>query len=62
MQAPLLIGCDVRNMTAETYELLTNEEVISVNQGTLIIYGSLLCLLEIAESFQLLTRSYLLNC
>ncbi|KAK6121772.1 hypothetical protein DH2020_044487 [Rehmannia glutinosa] len=33
MKAPLLIGCDVRNMTAETYEILSNEEVISVNQG-----------------------------
>lgn len=33
MKAPLIIGCDVRNMTAETYEILTNEEVISVNQG-----------------------------
>lgn len=33
MQAPLLIGCDVRNMTAETFELLSNEEVIAVNQG-----------------------------
>ncbi|CAK7339961.1 unnamed protein product [Dovyalis caffra] len=33
MKAPLLIGCDVRNMTAETIEILTNEEVIAVNQG-----------------------------
>lgn len=32
-QAPLLVGCDVRNMTTETYELLTNKEVIAVNQG-----------------------------
>ncbi|KAG8380961.1 hypothetical protein BUALT_Bualt06G0070900 [Buddleja alternifolia] len=32
MKAPLIIGCDVRNMTAETYDILTNEEVISVNQ------------------------------
>ncbi|XP_048231588.1 alpha-galactosidase 3-like isoform X2 [Ricinus communis] len=32
MKAPLLIGCDVRNMTAETYEILTNKEVIAVNQ------------------------------
>ncbi|KAG6418550.1 hypothetical protein SASPL_120754 [Salvia splendens] len=27
MKAPLIIGCDVRNMTAETYEILTNEEI-----------------------------------
>ncbi|KAK3003577.1 hypothetical protein RJ639_019983 [Escallonia herrerae] len=31
MKAPLLIGCDVRNMTAETYNILTNEEVIGIN-------------------------------
>lgn len=33
MQAPLLIGCDVRNMTAETFEILGNKEVIGINQG-----------------------------
>lgn len=33
MQAPLLIGCDIRNMTAETFEILSNEEVIAINQG-----------------------------
>lgn len=32
-QAPLLIGCDVRNITSETLEILSNEEVINVNQG-----------------------------
>lgn len=32
-QAPLLIGCDVRNMTSETLEILGNKEVIQVNQG-----------------------------
>ncbi|PIN08187.1 Alpha-D-galactosidase (melibiase) [Handroanthus impetiginosus] len=39
MKAPLLIGCEVRNMTAETYEILTNEEVIAVNQDPLGIQG-----------------------
>jgi hypothetical protein len=40
VQAPLLIGCDVRNMTAETFEILSNKEVIAVNQGltTLFFY------------------------
>lgn len=38
VQAPLLIGCDVRNMTAETFEILTNKEVIAVNQGDLMIF------------------------
>ena len=33
VQSPLLIGCDVRNMTKETSEILMNKEVIAVNQG-----------------------------
>lgn len=32
-QAPLLIGCDVRNIGADILEILSNEEVIAVNQG-----------------------------
>ncbi|CAA2974130.1 alpha-galactosidase 3-like [Olea europaea subsp. europaea] len=40
MKSPLLIGCDVRNMSAETFEILSNEEVIAVNQGRKIFaYG-----------------------
>ncbi|KAI3470951.1 hypothetical protein Pfo_027614 [Paulownia fortunei] len=39
MKAPLLIGCDVRNMTAETFEILSNEEVISINQDPLGVQG-----------------------
>ncbi|XP_010937996.2 alpha-galactosidase 3 isoform X2 [Elaeis guineensis] len=39
MKAPLLIGCDVRNMTAETFEILSNEEVIAVNQDPLGVQG-----------------------
>lgn len=39
MKAPLLIGCDVRNMTAETIEILTNKEIIAVNQDPLGIQG-----------------------
>ncbi|KAJ9160456.1 hypothetical protein P3X46_025856 [Hevea brasiliensis] len=39
MKAPLLIGCDVRNITAETYEILTNKEVIAVNQDPLGVQG-----------------------
>jgi hypothetical protein len=37
LQAPLLIGCDVRNMTSETMEILSNKEVIQVNQGIILI-------------------------
>ena len=33
MQAPLLIGCDVRSMSQQTKDILTNWEVIAVNQG-----------------------------
>lgn len=32
-QAPLIIGCDVRHMSRETYAILANKEVIAVNQG-----------------------------
>ncbi|GMN41163.1 hypothetical protein TIFTF001_010385 [Ficus carica] len=39
MKAPLLIGCDVRNMTAETFEILSNKEVILVNQDPLGVQG-----------------------
>ncbi|KAH6802226.1 Melibiase family protein [Perilla frutescens var. frutescens] len=39
MKAPLIIGCDVRNMTTETHEILTNEEVIAVNQDPLGVQG-----------------------
>ncbi|XP_031497497.1 alpha-galactosidase 3 [Nymphaea colorata] len=39
MKAPLLIGCDVRNMTAETLEILSNREVIDVNQDSLGVQG-----------------------
>ena len=33
LQAPLLIGCDLRSMDKVTFELLSNKEVIAVNQG-----------------------------
>ncbi|KAM0861092.1 hypothetical protein ACQ4PT_046108 [Festuca glaucescens] len=39
MKAPLLIGCDVRNMTSETKEILSNKEVIQVNQDSLGVQG-----------------------
>ncbi|WVZ07569.1 hypothetical protein V8G54_020915 [Vigna mungo] len=32
-KAPLLLGCDVRNMTKDTVDIVTNKEVIAVNQG-----------------------------
>ncbi|CAA0834481.1 Alpha-galactosidase 3 [Striga hermonthica] len=39
MKAPLIIGCDVRNITSETLEILSNEEVIAVNQDPLGVQG-----------------------
>jgi hypothetical protein len=33
VQAPLLVGCDVRSMSPQTKEILSNWEVIAVNQG-----------------------------
>jgi len=35
MKAPLLIGCDIRNMSKDTLNILTNSEVIAVNQDPL---------------------------
>ncbi|KAL4569996.1 hypothetical protein LXL04_025645 [Taraxacum kok-saghyz] len=34
-KAPLLIGCDVRDVSKETFNILTNREVIAVNQDRL---------------------------
>ena len=34
-KAPLLIGCDITKMTKETKEILTNPEVIAINQDKL---------------------------
>lgn len=38
-KAPLLIGCDVRSMDNATIEILSNSEVISVNQDKLGVQG-----------------------
>ncbi|XP_021275241.1 alpha-galactosidase-like [Herrania umbratica] len=38
-KAPLLIGCDVRSMDNVTFELLSNKEVIAVNQDKLGVQG-----------------------
>ncbi len=32
MGSPLMIGCDIRNMSKETLDILTNEEIIRINQ------------------------------
>ena len=34
-KAPLIIGCDVTNMSQDTFDILTNKEVIAVNQDKL---------------------------
>ncbi len=38
-KAPLIIGCDVTNMSAATLSTLTNPEVIAVNQDPLGVQG-----------------------
>ncbi|PKA60408.1 Alpha-galactosidase [Apostasia shenzhenica] len=38
-KAPLLIGCDVRSMSNETFAILSNSEVIDVNQDELGVQG-----------------------
>ncbi|CAN8256872.1 unnamed protein product [Cochlearia groenlandica] len=39
-KAPLLIGCDLRSMDKVAYELLSNKEVIAINQDKLGIQGN----------------------
>ncbi|WCJ38944.1 Alpha-galactosidase [Euphorbia peplus] len=34
-KAPLILGCDLRNMTKDTVEIITNKEVIAINQDPL---------------------------
>ncbi|KAK7281696.1 hypothetical protein RIF29_09900 [Crotalaria pallida] len=38
-KAPLLVGCDIRAMDNTTYELISNREVIAVNQDKLGVQG-----------------------
>ncbi|XP_030941402.1 alpha-galactosidase 1-like [Quercus lobata] len=38
-KAPLILGCDVRNMTKETFDIVSNKEVIAVNQDRLGVQG-----------------------
>nr|AND01152.1 putative alpha-galactosidase/alpha-n-acetylgalactosaminidase [Linum usitatissimum] len=38
-KSPLIIGCDVRAMSNETYQILSNSEVIAVNQDRLGVQG-----------------------
>ncbi|XP_070027945.1 alpha-galactosidase 1 [Nicotiana sylvestris] len=38
-KAPLIIGCDVRNLSNDTKEILDNKEVIAVNQDELGVQG-----------------------
>lgn len=39
MKAPLLIGCDIRNISPETMNILTNTDAIAINQDPLGIQG-----------------------
>jgi alpha-galactosidase len=39
MKSPLLIGCDITNMTKDTKDILMNKEVIAINQDPLGVQG-----------------------
>ncbi|XP_056164424.1 alpha-galactosidase-like isoform X2 [Syzygium oleosum] len=39
VKAPLLIGCDIRSMDSATLEILSNQEVIAINQDGLGVQG-----------------------
>lgn len=38
-KSPLLIGCDITQMSNDTFQILTNQEVIAINQDPLGIQG-----------------------
>ncbi|KAG7342862.1 alpha-galactosidase [Nitzschia inconspicua] len=40
VKAPLLLGNDLRNMTSDVFEIISNEEVIALNQDPLGIQGN----------------------
>ncbi|XP_048529813.1 alpha-galactosidase-like [Triticum urartu] len=39
VKAPLILGCDISSMSAETKEIITNQNVIAVNQDKLGVQG-----------------------
>lgn len=49
MKAPLLIGCDLGSMSNDTMRILTNTEVIAVNQDSLGVQGKKLKVKEETE-------------
>jgi hypothetical protein len=42
IKSPLLIGCDMTNMSEETKEILMNKEVIAINQDSLSVQARLI--------------------
>jgi len=41
-KSPLIVGCDIRNLTADTLAILSNAEVIALNQDALGVQGHML--------------------
>ncbi|KAL4463419.1 hypothetical protein ABPG72_006741 [Tetrahymena utriculariae] len=39
LKSPLLIGCDVSNMSVDTFRIISNKEIIAINQDPLGIQG-----------------------
>mgnify|MGYP002387419795 FL=1 len=60
-KSPLLIGCDVTNMSQRTIEILTNNEVIAVNQDKLGVQGKKVAL-SWSHSLNSSTGIVLANC
>ncbi|URE33394.1 alpha-galactosidase [Musa troglodytarum] len=56
--APLLIGCDVRNLSKETLAILGNEEVIAVNQAPISGYRTVVILLNRSPEFRIITAQW----
>jgi len=56
IKSPLLVGCDVRNMTNATIEILTNQEVIAISQDPLGVQGRRVDLGLQAGGFTVITQ------
>ena len=55
-KAPLLIGCDVTNMSKDTWDILSNEEVIAINQDKLGEQGRKIKITEVFSSENLMPK------
>ncbi len=61
-KAPLIIGCDVRNMSSATLSTLTNTEVIAVNQDPLGVQGKKVAFASSSSSSNASSGIVVMNC